>query len=456
MGKSKAEKGRDVEKPKTDDSEVRHEKGRDVHELMTDGDEVPRDIDVREVGKHVLFACVIGVVGAAASIVLSLAVDFAGTLVVRMPWMLYLLPVFGVLSMGLYRLFRLPINLATDTVIDDMRANKRIPALLAPGILLGTCLSVAGGGSVGKEAAVMQMGASLGSTVGRLFRLQPIRRSQRDVEPHGYTASCGMAAAFSALFFAPLGSTMFVLELTRFKHSISRHIPTMLLGAFVAFFIARAIGIGDVIPRVEVPAFSWQVVSQCLVVGVSCAVAGSVFASSLRLLRGVVRKRIAHPVISVVSGGLLFAGLVLLFGWQSFQGTGMPLLQGALTGDAAGADFAIKALLTVLALGFGFKGGEIMPMFTIGALLGCALGHLTGFSPVFSAAIGLAAFFAAASRCPLAAILMGAEIFGFAAAPALVLTVVVAYVGSRDAGVFGHGLVGFLIRLRHDKELRSS
>ena len=126
----------------------------------------------------------------------------------------------------------------------------------------------------------------------------------------------------------------------------------------------------------------------------------------------------------------------------------MPLLRGALAGHAGGADFAVKAGLTVLALGFGLKGGEIMPMFTIGALLGCALGELTAAAAPFSAALGLAAFFGAASRCPLAALLMGAEIFGLAAAPYLALAVAVAYAGSRDVGVFGHGTVSELARLR--------
>ena len=98
------------------------------------------------------------------------------------------------------------------------------------------------------------------------------------------------------------------------------------------------------------------------------------FGTGLRLARRVVRHRIGRPLIAAAAGGLLFAGIVLAFGWQAFEGTGMPLLRGALAGHAGGADFAVKAALTVLALGFGLKGGEIMPMFTVGALLGCALG----------------------------------------------------------------------------------
>ncbi len=405
--------------------------------------------DFGQVARHVAFAAVVGAVGAGASIVLSLAVDFAGRLSGRFPWLLFALPVLGIASILLYRLLRLPVDLATDTVVGNMRKNRRVPAALTPGILLGTCLTVAGGGSVGKEAAVMQMGASLGSTVGRPFRLRAIRRQrQGEGELEGYAAACGMAAAFSALFFAPIGSTVFVLELMRFKGPVVRHAATMLLASFVAFAIARPIGIGDVIPKVALPALSWDTAAACLVVGLACAGAGALFAAALNVLRRLMRRRVGRPVLAVLAGGLLIAGLVLALSWQRFEGTGMPLLQGALAGTAGSGDFAVKALLTVLALGFGFKGGEIMPMFTIGALLGCALGQFTGASAPFLAAVGMAAFFAAASRCPFAAFLMGAEIFGLSAVPFLAVGVAAAYLGSRDFGVFGRGLVGHLVRLR--------
>lgn len=405
-------------------------------------------VDFGQLVRHMVFALVVGAAGAAASIVLSLSVDFAGNLTVRFPWLLLALPLLGLASVGLYRLLRLPVNLATDTVVGNLRKNERISATLAPGILLGTFLSVLGGASVGKESAVLQMGASIGSALGRPFKLSPVREGHRPLS-RGYAAACGMAAAFSALFFAPLGSTMFVLELARFDRAVARHAPSMLAAAFVAFAIAHATGIGDVIPRVALPEASWSLVAQSLLVGLCCAVAGFLFAGALRLARHAVR-RLRRPALAVVAGGFLFAGLVLAFGWQEFEGTGMNLLSGALEGNAGSIDFAVKALLTVLALGFGFKGGEIMPMFTVGALLGCALGQVTGVSAGFSAALGMAAFFAAASRCPLAALLMGAEIFGWAALPFLLVAVCAAYAGSLDVGVFGRGAASHLAHVRRD------
>lgn len=281
------------------------------------------------------FVLVAGAAGAASSIVLTLSTGFAQSLPARFPWLLLALPVLGALSVGLYRLLRLPAALTTEGVVDELRAGRRVPGSLTVGILGGSCLTLLGGAA------------------------------------------------------------------------------------------------------------------HCLLVGLCCAVGGALFAACLRALRRAMRRRAkARPFALVAVGGLAFAGIVLACGWQAFQGTGMGLLRGALAGSAAPADFAVKAGLTVLVLGFGFKGGEIMPMFSIGALLGCSLGLATGAPAGFSAALGMAAFFAAAGRCPLTALLMGAEIFGWSALPFLLIAVAAAYAGSYDVGVFGRGAASELARVR--------
>ncbi|KGI72549.1 hypothetical protein HMPREF9458_01689, partial [Eggerthella lenta 1_1_60AFAA] len=182
---------------------------------------------------------------------LTLSTGFAQSLPARFPWLLLALPVLGALSVGLYRLLRLPAALTTEGVVDELRAGRRVPGSLTVGILGGSCLTLLGGGSVGMEAGALQMGASTGSVLGRAFKLPPARG--RDGASDGYPGAIGMAAAFSALFFAPLGSCMFVLELVRFDRAVLRHAPAMLAAALVAYAIARAVGIGDHIPRVALP-----------------------------------------------------------------------------------------------------------------------------------------------------------------------------------------------------------
>lgn len=420
--------------------------------------------DWSQILRHGLFAVVMGTVAAGASIVLCLAVGQAFALTQAFGWLIYLLPVAGVLSLLLYRWWRLPLDTTTRTVVDDIRHDRPISPLLAPGILVGTCLSIVAGGSVGKEAGALHMGASLGDLVARPFKLRGIVRDQaqpsaaaasgapgeaperrdREAGMHGYAAALGMAATFSALFFAPLGSAMFVLELTRYGKATLKHLASILLACFVAFALARLVGIGDVIATVPIPAPSWHLVGECVVIGAACALVGTAFIKSIDWLQRNTRRASRNYYLWVVAGGLLVAGLTLAFGWQPYEGTGGVQLAWALQGSQPELGFLVKALLTTLCLGLWFKGGEIMPTFAIGALLGASCTIMTGGEPGISAAIGLVAFFAAMSRCPLAALLMGCEIFGWAAAPLFALAVAVSFALGHDVGLYGRGATGAL------------
>lgn len=396
-------------------------------------------LDKGQVVRHGLFALVMGVVGAGASILLCICIDAAYKVNQAYPWTLFLLPVLGIASIFLYKALNLNVYLSTAHVVESMRTNKVVSAFLAPGILLGTCLSVLGGGSVGKESAALQMGASLGETISKPFKLKAVRvHAQNDVL-HGYAAATGMAATFSALFFAPLGSAFFVWELSRFKGSITRHFPSLLLACFIAAGISHAVGIGDIIPRASIPTLDAHALFLAILVSMLCGVAGALFGTLLRKTQHFNERLIKNPYLSILIGGGIFIALVYCNNWTAYEGMGGNLLALAIAGQAETWDFAIKALLTVIALGFCYKGGEIMPMFTIGTLLGCTLGVVVGLEPAFAAALGMATFFCGATRCPLAAFFIGAETFGISSIPYLAVGVICAYAASFDFGVYGHG-----------------
>lgn len=412
-----------------------------------------KGIDGGQALRHGLFALLVGVAGAAASIALCLLVGTAYGLIRSHGWLLYLLPLFGALSLLMYRAMKLPLDTTTHTVVDDIRADRAISPWLAPGILAGTALSILGGASVGKEAGALHMGASLGDLIARPLKLRPVaRREQAQGDGRAgmraYAAATGMAACFAALFFAPLGSAAFVVELTRYERSVMRHLPTMLLACFVAFFLARLVGIGDVIPRVSLPALSWPVVGQCIAIAVTCAIVGALYIGAIEGLQAATRRAARGDwrryVGWVALGGVIVIALVTVFGWQDFEGTGGNQLALALAGRQEPFAFTVKALLTVVCLGLWFRGGEIMPTFTIGALLGASCTVMTGGEAGWSAAVGLVAFFAAMSRCPLAAFFMGCEIFGFAGAPLFALAVAVSFPLGRDVGYYGRGATSVL------------
>lgn len=396
-------------------------------------------ISGRQVAAHGMFALCMGVVAAVASIVLCLCVAAVYGLYEAHWWLIFLLPALGCLSLWLYHRAQLPLDMSTRRVVDHIRSDSPVPPLLAPGILAGTCLSILGGASVGKEAGALQMGASLGSLVGRPFRLKPVHEADAGESMDGYAAATGMAATFAALFFAPLGSMMFVIELSRYKKSVVKHVASILLACFVAYAIARVVGIGDIIPTVAAPALSWKTVGECLVIGVLAAVVGALFSEGVDGLQRLSKHISRNYYIWVIAGGVVIAALTLAFHLSEYGGTGGNMLAMALAGDQPLWGFAFKAGFTILALGLWFKGGEIMPTFTIGALLGASCVVITGGDAGYSAAIGLVAFFTAESRCPLAAFLMGCEIFGWQFAPFFAIAVITSFAFGRDVGMYGKG-----------------
>lgn len=431
------------------------------------------NIDLFHALRHLVFAVVTGAITGLASVLLCICVGFSFQAWQAVPWIVWLLPLSGVLQVILYHAFRLSPGMSTDMVVNKIRHNRHVSYLLAPGILIGTCMSIICGGSVGKEAGALQMGASLGSLIARPFKLRPVDASEAkaveasaqsapgaggapqrrigagsstavDVNAvlhlNGYPAAVGMASCFAALFFAPLGSCMFVLELTRFKPAVRKHGLTMLVACFVAFGVASLIGIGDIIPKVAVPTLSWPIVGQCILVGVCTAVAGSLFAKGIKGLHGFTLKVRRNYFLWVIAGGLGFALLMTVFPWERFAGTGGDQLTAVLHGTFEPWDFAIKALLTLICLGFWFKGGEIMPSFCIGGLLGASVTYMAGGSPEFTAAVGVISFFSAFSRCPLAAFLMGCEIFGWGMAPYMAIGAGVAYWVGSPFGMYGAGM----------------
>lgn len=401
-------------------------------------------IDVDQIVRHVGFALVVGVACGLASVALCICVGWAYDVFCSFPWLIWTLPIMGILQIIAYRFLKLAPNMTTHSVIDTMRSNQKVSYALAPGILLTTCMSIVSGGSVGKEAGALQIGASLGSLISRPFHIKHVFRkekmSKEDEPLNNYVAGCGMAACFAALFFAPLGSCMFVLELTRFKRDIVHHVPTILLACFVAYLVASFIGIGDIITKVALPEMDWHVVGQCIVIGVAAAFAGSLFGFFIKFTQNVTQAIKRNYFLWVIVGGIIFAILVTVLGWDRFTGTGGVNLNLALEGQFGAWDFLIKALLTFICLGFWFKGGEIMPSFCIGGLLGASCSYMTGGDAMFGAAIGVLTFFAAFSRCPLAAFLMGCEIFGWTAAPFLAIAIFVAFMFGYPVGMYGDGV----------------
>ena len=319
------------------------------------------------------------------------------------PWVLYLLPLAGLVIVGFYKLTGTD-GLGTDDIIDAVHQGKLLPILLLPAIFFGTILTHLCGGSAGREGAALQMGGTIGQYLGRHFQLD-----DRDLR---VATLAGMAAFFSALFGTPLAATVFAIMVISIGVIYHVALYPSLLAALVAYGVSIYLGVEPTRFAVSVPEQTVGIFVRVALLGVLCALVSILFCQVMHGA-GHLMKRIRNPWLRVVCGGVAIIVLTLIFG-TDYNGAGMEIVTAAVEQGTVAVPWAflLKLIFTAITLAAGFKGGEVVPSFFVGATFGCAAAPLLGLPAGFGAAVGLAAVFCGVTNCPLASTLLAVELFG--------------------------------------------
>ena len=351
-----------------------------------------------------VLAAAVGLVCGGVGTAFHLSVEAVTELRGEHGWILWLLPLAGLVIVALYKGTRCE-GMGTNNVIRAVQSGEAVNPLLVPAIFLGTVLTHLCGGSAGREGAALQMGGSIGYNVGRLFRLSDHDRRTATV--------CGMAAFFSALFGTPLAATLFAMMVEDVGLTFSVAFVPGFLAALVAYGVSLACGISPTrFALADAPALTADAVLKVMVLGAACAVVSRLFCGLLHFTEHELPKRLPNPWVRVAVGGMAVVALSYLMGVGRYNGAGMGVIAAAVEqGEALPWDFLCKALLTAVTLASGFKGGEVVPSFYIGATFGCAVGPLLGLPAGFSAAVGLVAVFCGATNTLIPSILMAYELF---------------------------------------------
>ena len=319
------------------------------------------------------------------------------------PWVLYLLPLAGLVIVGFYKLTGTD-GLGTDDIIDAVHQGKLLPILLLPAIFFGTILTHLCGGSAGREGAALQMGGTIGQYLGRHFQLD-----DRDLR---VATLAGMAAFFSALFGTPLAATVFAIMVISIGVIYHVALYPSLLAALVAYGVSIHLGVEPTRFAVSVPEQTVGMFVRVALLGVLCALVSILFCQVMHGA-GHLMKRICNPWLRVACGGAAIIVLTLIFG-TDYNGAGMEIVTAAVEQGTVAVPWAflLKLIFTAITLAAGFKGGEVVPSFFVGATFGCAAAPLLGLPAGFGAAVGLAAVFCGVTNCPLASTLLAVELFG--------------------------------------------
>ena len=345
----------------------------------------------------------IGGIGGVIGSLFHIGVNYATAARGAHPWILYLLPLLGLVIAGLYRLARVE-GKDTNAVIESVHFGKNVPVLLVPVIFISTVLTHLGGGSAGREGAALQIGGGIGFTTGRLLHL-----GEKDLP---LATLCGMSAVFAALFGTPLTAAIFAMEVISVGVFYYAGLIPCLTAALMGYLVSLLMGVSPTRFTVAAPGTDAWIMLLVIVLAVGCAVVSILFCRGLQETGRLAAKLLPDPFVRVFVGGVLVIGLTLLVGNTDYNGAGMDIVERTMSGQVSPWAWALKLLFTAVTIGFGFKGGEVVPSFFVGACFGCLLGNLLGLPAGFGAAIGLVAVFCGAVNCPIASVILSIELFG--------------------------------------------
>ena len=353
--------------------------------------------------KWVLLAVPTGLFCGAVGTAFHFLVDEATALRTAWPWLLWLLPAAGLGIVALYRAVRCE-GLGTDDVIRSVRSGEELPLLLVPAIFLGTVLTHLCGGSSGREGAALQMGGSIGWNLSGALHLQPHDRRTATI--------CGMAALFSALFGTPLAATLFAMMVQDVGMTFSAAFLPSFLASLIAYGVSELCGVPATRFSFAAPELSVETALRVGVLSIACALVARLFCTVLHHTEHGLHRLWPNPWVRAVAGGALVVLLSLGMGAGRYNGAGMGVITAAVEqGRALPWDFLCKILLTAVTLAAGFKGGEVVPSFFIGATFGCCAGPLLGLPAGFSAAMGMVAVFCGATNTLVPSIALAFELF---------------------------------------------
>ena len=379
--------------------------------------------------KWLAICVIVGIlVGSISAIFLTL-LDNATTWRERHLWIIYCLPFAGLLIGFVYFKYAGTANKGNNLLLEEHQfAQNKIPLRMAPLVFASTILTHLCGGSAGREGTAVQMGGAIADQFTDIFKLTLTQRKTILI--------IGISAGFAAVFGTPIAGAIFAMEIMLFKNIKYQDILPSFATAFIAHYTCLAWNIHHTTYTIAaIPNTSFSSLIWAAIAGIIFGLTALLF-SYAQLFFSQLFKAIKAVQFRPVVGGFILAVIISLIGNTKYVGLGIPSIINAFQQPAGHYDFIIKLLLTTFTLSAGFKGGEVTPLFFIGATLGNILIWFIPLPMALLAGMGFVAVFAGATHCSIASIALGIEIFGYEAGLFIGIASVFAYFTSGAKGIY--------------------
>lgn len=380
--------------------------------------------------KWLLLSLAIGVLCGCASAFFLVSLHWVTNFRESHLWVISLLPLGGLIIGLLYHYYGNSVIKGNNLLLEELHDPKQvIPFRMAPLVFFGTLLTHLFGGSAGREGTAVQIGGAIADRFTNICKLDTTNRR--------LLIMCGISGGFASVFGTPLAGAVFALEVMFTGKLNYRALLPTFLTAFAAHYSCLAWNVLHTHYTIPVvPEITFLHIAYAVLAGVAFGLAAWLFSKSSHFCSDFFKSKVAYPPLRPFIGGTVIALAVLVIGTTKYIGLGVPVIQQAFIQELDWYDFILKLLFTTFTLGAGFKGGEVTPLFFVGAALGNALAFFVPLPLALMAGMGFVAVFCGAVNTPVACILMGIELFGIDSTIYIAIACIAAYFCSGHKGIY--------------------